>query len=247
LRAGLVRQGRAGVRKVGCSGPQYHASGRMVVPWARRARIQEWRSEPGLVERGAGGGAFRARRKQAPKTSRASETRALRANRNLEGLFARDAARRARKAGHVRETVSESRSKSRAECREKVMPGSVGSRLVATGRIARDVFKTRVPSGHRSGQRGEANLENSDRCPPVVSENSRGEEVVRAAPGSPAVAGAESGSGSQKLTVTPRAMLEMGRVGAKARNSARQAGVRSSPILAAGMWAPTVVHPGQRP
>ncbi len=127
------------------------------------------------------------------------------------------------------------------------MPGSVWSPLVATGRIARDVFKTGRPTGHRSGQRGEANLEKSDRSPPFVSEKSWGEEVMKAARGSPPVASAGSGSGSQKLTAAPLAMLEMGRVGAKTRHSARQAGVRSSPFQAAGMRAPAAVHTGQRP
>jgi hypothetical protein len=127
------------------------------------------------------------------------------------------------------------------------MSGSVGSPLVATGRIARNVFKARGPSGHRSGQRGEADSERSDRSPPVVSEKSWGEGVMKAARGSPPVACAESGSGSQKLTVAPRAMLEMGRVGAKSLHSARQAGVRSSPFQAAGMRAPAAVQPGQRP
>jgi hypothetical protein len=173
-------------------------------------------------------------RKQAPKTRRASETKALRARRNLEGLIAWAAAQRAPKAGHVSPMVSESRSRPRAECREKGMTGSVGSPLVATGRIARDVFKAWMPSGQRSGQRREANLGRSDRSQPVVSEKSWGEGLIKEAHGSPPVAGAGSGSSSQKLTVAPRATLEMCRAGAKTRHSARQAGVRSSPFQAAG-------------
>ncbi len=55
-----------------------------------------------LSQRAKSQGAFRPRRKQAPKSRRASETRALRARRNQESLFAWAAARRAPKAGHVR-------------------------------------------------------------------------------------------------------------------------------------------------
>ena len=83
-----------------------------------------------------------------------------------------------------------------------------------------------------------------DRSPPVVSE--WGEEKIKLeeAPGSPSVAGASRTEGSQKATSTPLAALEAGRVGAKARHSSRQAGVRTSPFQQEGMRVPAGVQPG---
>ena len=125
------------------------------------------------------------------------------------------------------------------------MTGSVGSPLVATGRFEESVIRAGASSaGRRSGQRGEANSKNSDRSPPVVSESGWGEGVMTAAHGSPPVAGAAGGPASQKLTARPLTMSERGREGAKARHSARQAGVRTSPFQQAGTRAPAAVHPG---
>jgi hypothetical protein len=109
---------------------------------------------------------------------------------NREGLVAWAAAQRVPKAGHVSDMVSKSWSRPWAECSEKGMTGSVRSPLVATGRIARDVFRAGTPSGQRSRQRGEANLARSDRSPPVLSEKSWGEGLIKTTHGSPPVAGA---------------------------------------------------------
>ena len=188
-------------------------------------------------------GASRALRKQAPKTKRASETRALRARRNRDRLVARAADRSAAKAGQVRAIWSGSRSKARTERREKIMTGSVGSPL--TGSFEESVIRAGDPSvGRRSGQRGEANSKNSDRSPPVVSGSKWGEGMMMAAHGSPPVASAAGGVASQKLTARPLAMSERGRVGAKARHSARQAGVRTSPFQQPGARVPAAVQPG---
>ena len=65
-------------------------------------------------------------------------------------------------------------------------------------------------------------------------------------PRSPSVAGASAAAGSQKATSTPLATFEMGRIGAKARHSARQAAVRTSPFQQAGIRAPAAVHQGHR-
>jgi hypothetical protein len=190
-------------------------------------------------------GASRALRKQAPKTKRASETRALRARRNRDRLVARAADRSAAKAGQVRAIWSGSRSKARTERREKIMTGSVGSPLVATGSVEGSVITAEASSaGRRSGQRGEANSKNSDRSPPVVSGSKWGEGMMMAAHGSPPVASAAGGLASQKLTARPLAMSERGRVGAKARHSARQAGVRTSPFQQPGARVPAAVQPG---
>ncbi len=68
------------------------------------------------------------------------------------------AARRAANAGHVSETSSVVRSRSRAADREKVMAGSVGSPLVATESSGKRVFKAgTTPAERRSGHRGEVN------------------------------------------------------------------------------------------
>ena len=83
-----------------------------------------------------------------------------------------------------------------------------------------------------------------DRSPPVVSKGGEEKIKLEEAPGSPSVAGASGAEGSQKTTSTPLAALEMGRVGAKARHSSRQAGVRTSPFQQAGMRVPAGVHPG---
>ena len=125
------------------------------------------------------------------------------------------------------------------------MTGSVGSPLVATGRFEGSVITAEASSAERrSGQRGEENSKNSDRSPPVVSESGWGEGMIMAAHGSPPVAGAARGGASQKLTARPLAMSERGRVGAKARHSARQAGVRTSPFQQPGARAPAAVQPG---
>ena len=85
-----------------------------------------------------------------------------------------------------------------------------------------------------------------DRSPPVVSKGGEEKRKFEEAPGSPSVAGASAAAGSQKATSAPLATLDMGRVGAKARHSARQAEVRTSPFQQAGMRAPAEVHPGHR-
>ena len=85
-----------------------------------------------------------------------------------------------------------------------------------------------------------------DRSPPVVSEWGEEKRKLEEAPGSPSVAGASRTEGSQKATSTPLATFEMGRIGAKARHSARQAAVRTSPFQQAGIRAPAAVHQGHR-
>ena len=54
-------------------------------------------------------------------------------------------------------------------------------------------------------------------------------------------------SASQKATSTPDAAKEVVRVAAKEAQSARQAGVRSSPTQQEGMRAPAGVQPGHWP
>ena len=101
-----------------------------------------------------------------------------------------------------------------------------------------------APRGSRAWVWGEDKIWVVDRSPPVVSE--WGEEKIKLeeAPGSPSVAGASRTEGSQKATSTPLAALEAGRVGAKARHSSRQAGVRTSPFQQEGMRVPAGVQPG---
>ena len=111
------------------------------------------------------------------------------------------------------------------------MSGSVGSPLVATGRVGTVFIWVREPRGSKAQVWGEDKIWMLDRSPPVVSEG--GEEKRKF-----------DEAGSQKATSTPLAALEMGRVGAKARHSARQAAVRTSPFQQAGMRAPAGVHPG---
>ena len=124
------------------------------------------------------------------------------------------------------------------------MTGSVGSPLVATGRVGMVFNWEWAPSGSRAWVWGEDKMWVVDRSPPVVSE--WGEEKIKLeeAPGSPSVAGASRTEGSQKATSTPLAALEAGRVGAKARHSSRQAGVRTSPFQQEGMRVPAGVQPG---
>ena len=183
-------------------------------------------------------------RKQEPNTRRASATRAERAIQNRAGLEARVAPRRAARAGQIRETVSESWSSSCRAGREKSISGSVGSLLVATGRVRTVFIWVPVPGGDWAQGWGEDKIWLVDRSPPVVSEGGEEKRKLDDAPGSPSVAGALRTEGSQKTTSTPFAALEIGRVGAKARHSSRQAEVRTSPFQQAGMRAPAGVHPG---
>ena len=83
-----------------------------------------------------------------------------------------------------------------------------------------------------------------DRSPPVVSKGGEEKRKLGEAPGSPSVVRASGTEGSQKATSTPLAALEMGRVGAKARHSSRQAEVRTSPFQQEGMRVPAGDHPG---
>jgi hypothetical protein len=118
----------------------------------------------------------------------------LSAKLNRDLLVAWVAARRAAKTCHVSEMSWVARSRPLAAGREKAMPGSVGSPLVATGSMGERVFKAgTMPAGRRSWHRGEVNWGESDRSPLVVSESSWGEGVGRAAHGSPPVAGAGAG------------------------------------------------------
>ena len=101
-----------------------------------------------------------------------------------------------------------------------------------------------VPGWTWAQGRGEDKIGWVDRSPPVVSEGVEEKRKIDEAPGSPSVVGAFGTAGIQKATSTPLAALEMGRVGAKVRHSARQAAVRTSPFQQAGMQAPAGVHPG---
>ena len=193
-----------------------------------------------------GGGAWEARvmRKQEPNTRRASATRAVRAMRNQAGLEALAAPRRNARACQTRATVSESWSSSCRSGREKSMTGSVGSPLVATGRVGMVFTKPIVPEWAWARGRGEVKIGWLDRSPPVVSKGGEEKREFYEAPGSPSVPGASVTAGSQKSTSMPLAAFEMGRVGAMARHSARQAAVRTSPFQQAGMRAPAGVQPG---
>ena len=215
-------------------------------PWTSRVQIHACRRRPGRVkDRGAGAGAERARRKQAPKTRRASETKALRAMWSRATFVARAAPRRAANAGHVRWISSESDSRSRSDRRENRRSGSVGSPRVATGRGESFTGTMATPSRGTPGW-GEAKITGSGRSPPGMSRGAWGEEKSWEASGSPPVAGASS-LGSQKDTSTPCATWEVGRTRTNVRHSVRQAAVRLSPFQQAGMRMPLAVHPGHAP
>ena len=194
--------------------------------------------------RGGGAGEDRAMRKQEPYTRRASATRAVRAMWKRAGLEARAAPRREARVGQVRATVSESTRSSWVSRREKSMPGSVGSPLVATGRVVMLFHGAPVPGRAGAQGCGEGKIGRLDRSPPVVSGGGEEKRILGEAVGSPSVAGASWTAGSQKATSTPLAALEMGRFGAKVRHSVLQAAVRTSPFQQAGMRAPAGVQPG---
>ncbi len=86
----------------------------------------------------------------------------LSAKRNSDFLVAWAAARRAARAGHVSEMTWVARSGPHAAGRKKAMTGSVRSPLVATDSVGERVFKAgTMPTGRRSGHRGEVNWEES--------------------------------------------------------------------------------------
>jgi hypothetical protein len=122
------RSREAECKDMHCSKLHFQTDGRAAEPWTSRVQIHEWRRRPGRVkDRGTGAGEARASRKQAPKTMRVSETRALRAIRSRATLVARAAPRRAANAGQVRLIASESDSRVRTDWMENKRAGSVGS------------------------------------------------------------------------------------------------------------------------
>ncbi len=127
------------------------------------------------------------------------------------------------------------------ECIETNAPGQ--STVVAQYHCLSDLID-------QVGRIGPRILDASGDEQPLFTEEQNGAQGTilggKAAHRSPLVAGAAVGSDSQKLTVAPRSILEMGRVWMKTLQLALQAGVRSSLFQDAGMRAPAAVHPGQR-
>ena len=168
-----------------CSELHFQTAGRAVGPWTSRVQTHEWRRRPGRVrDRGAGAGEARASRKHAPKTMRASETKALRAMRSRATLVALAAPRRAANAGQVRLIESESDSSARTDWTENRKACSVGSPSVVTGR-GRSFTGLVTTSAKGTQGWGEDKICGSDRSPPVVSRGAWGEEKSWEGSGSP--------------------------------------------------------------
>ncbi len=185
-----------------------------------------------------GGEEPRASRKHAPKTRRASATRALTTRRSREGLVARAAARRSSKAGHIEATLPVWARRARARQGEKGSTVAGGSPPVTAAKVggAAVVAASGVPGSPRTWREGK--IGGTGGSLPVAPAPFVGSRSRTGAAGGGRATGpstADADGGIQNCTSTPLARRAWGREAVRVLHSAWQAGVMSSPFqLAAG-------------